>query len=335
MEGRNHTTVTEFILVGFSDLPELQIPLFVLFLVIYIFTLVGNLGIIILSHLDVRLQTPMYFFLSNLSIIDLGYSSAVAPKMLMTLVSDDNTIPFVECAIQFYFFCIFATNEACILSVMAYDRFVAICNPLLYSIAMSKRRCVFLVIASYLACFVNATTQTIFIFSLSFCGSNVINHFFCDIPPIVKLSCSDLTVTNTVHFTLASIFVMSTILIVLVSYVYIIATIVKIRSAEGRRKAFSTCASHLTAITIFYGTIMFMYMRPSSEYAMDQDKFISVFYTLVIPMLNPLIYSLRNKDVKEAMKRLRIQIWPLAEAGVLAVPGGTQPSFRMLQRVLI
>ncbi|XP_066476780.1 olfactory receptor 5AR1-like [Tiliqua scincoides] len=304
MEGRNHTTVTEFILVGFSDLPELQIPLFVLFLVIYIITLVGNLGIIILSHLDARLQTPMYFFLSNLSIIDLGYSSAVAPKMLMTLVSDDNTIPFVECAIQFYFFCIFATNEACILSVMAYDRFVAICNPLLYSTAMSKRRCVFLVIASYLACIVSATTHTIFIFSLSFCGSNVINHFFCDIPPIVKLSCSDLIVTNTVHFTLASIFVMGTVLVVLVSYVYIIATIVKIRSAEGRRKAFSTCASHLTAITIFYGTVMFMYMRPSSEYATDQDKFISVFYTLVIPMLNPLIYSLRNKDVKEAMKRL-------------------------------
>lgn len=304
MEVRNYSTVTEFIFVGFSDHPELQIPLFVLFLVIYIVTLVGNLGIIVLINLDARLQTPMYFFLSNLSIVDLGYSSAIAPKMLLAFVSENNTIPLVECAVQFYFFCLFATNEACILSVMAYDRFVAICNPLLYSITMSKRLCHFLVVASYAACFVSATTHTIFIFRLSFCGSNVINHFFCDIPPIVKLTCSDPKTTNIVHFTLASIFIMSTVLVVIVSYIYIIATIVKIRSVEGRRKAFSTCASHLTAITIFYGTIMFMYLRPSLEYATDQDKFISVFYTLVIPMLNPLIYSLRNKDVKEAMKRL-------------------------------
>ncbi|XP_053254990.1 olfactory receptor 1019-like isoform X1 [Podarcis raffonei] len=300
---KNHTSVTEFIFVGFMDHPELQIPLFVLFLGIYITTLVGNFGMIILIQIDARLQTPMYFFLSNLSLVDVGYSTVIAPKMLMTFVSENRTIPFIECAVQFYFFCIFVTNECCLLGVMAYDRFVAICNPLLYHTAMSKRLCISLVILSYITGFVNSTAQTIFIFSLSFCGSNVINHFFCDIPPILKLSCSDIHSTDIVHFTLSTIVVMSTILIVLVSYVSIVTTILKINSAEGRRKAFSTCASHIMAVTIFYGTLIFMYLRPTSGYTMDQDKIISVFYTLVIPMLNPLIYSLRNKEVKEAVKR--------------------------------
>ncbi|XP_033014659.1 olfactory receptor 1019-like [Lacerta agilis] len=303
MERKNHTSVTEFIFVGFMDHPELQIPLFVLFLGIYITTLVGNFGMILLIRIDVRLQTPMYFFLSNLSLVDVGYSSVIAPKMLMTFVSENRSIPFIECAVQFYFFCIFVTNECCLLGVMAYDRFVAICNPLLYHTAMSKRLCILLVILSYITGFVNSTAQTIFIFSLSFCGSNVINHFFCDIPPILKLSCSDIHSTDIVHFTLSTIVVMSTILIVLVSYVSIVTTILKINSAEGRRKAFSTCASHIMAVTIFYGTLIFMYLRPTSGYTMDQDKIISVFYTLVIPMLNPLIYSLRNKEVKEAVKR--------------------------------
>ncbi|XP_053110946.1 olfactory receptor 1019-like [Hemicordylus capensis] len=304
MEKRNHTTVTEFILVGFMDYPQLQIPLFVLFLGIYMVTLVGNFGMIILIHVDARLHTPMYFFLCNLSIVDVGYSSVIAPKLLMTFTSDNRTISFIECAVQFYFICIFVTNECCLLGVMAYDRFVAICNPLLYSTAMSKRLCVVLVIVSYITGFVNSTTQASFIFSLSFCGSNVINHFFCDIPPILKLSCSDIHNTDIVHFTLSSIVVMSTILIVVVSYIYIVTTILKIRSSEGRHKAFSTCASHLTAVTIFYGTLIFMYLRPTSGYTMDQDKFVSVFYTLLIPMLNPLIYSLRNKEVKEAVKRM-------------------------------
>ncbi|XP_060133527.1 olfactory receptor 5AP2-like isoform X2 [Zootoca vivipara] len=304
MERKNHTSVTEFILVGFMDHPELQIPLFVLFLGIYITTLVGNFGMVLLIWIDARLQTPMYFFLSNLSLVDVGYSSVIAPKMLMTFVSENRTIPFIECAVQFYFFCIFVTNECCLLGVMAYDRFVAICNPLLYHTAMSKRLCILLVILSYVTGFVNSTAQTIFIFSLSFCGSNVINHFFCDIPPILKLSCSDIHSTDIVHFTLSTIVVMSTILIVLVSYISIVTTILKINSAEGRRKAFSTCASHIMAVTIFYGTLIFMYLRPTSGYTMDQDKIISVFYTLVIPMLNPLIYSLRNREVKEAVKRM-------------------------------
>ncbi|XP_042332333.1 olfactory receptor 1019-like [Sceloporus undulatus] len=303
MEGKNHTSVTEFIFVGFMDDPDLQIPLFLLFLGIYTVTVVGNLGMIVLIQIDARLQTPMYFFLSNLSFVDFVYSSAITPKMLMTFVSDKRTISFIECALQFYFVCLCVTNECCLLAVMAYDRFVAICSPLLYHSAMSKRLCILLVMASYITSIVNSTTQGIFIFSLSFCGSNVINHFFCDIPPILKLSCSDIHNTDLVHFTFSSIIVMSTILIILVSYIYIVATILKIRSVEGRRKAFSTCASHLTAVMMFYGTLSFMYLRPTSGYTMAQDKVISVFYTLVIPMLNPLIYSLRNKEVKAAVKR--------------------------------
>ncbi|XP_053142759.1 olfactory receptor 1019-like [Hemicordylus capensis] len=304
MEGRNHTTVTEFILMGFMDYPELQIPFFVLFLGIYIVALVGNLGMVILIHVDAQLQTPMYFFLSNLSIVDAGHSSVTGPKMLLSFLSDSRTISFIECAIQYYFVCFFLTNECCLLGMMAYDRFVAICNPLLYSTAISKRLCVMLVIISYITSFANSTAQTFFIFSLPFCGSNIINNFFCDISPILKLSCSDIHKADLVHFTFSSIVVMSTILIVVVSYVYIVITIVQIQSVEGRCKAFSTCASHLTAVTIFYGTLIFMYLRPTSGYTMDQDKVIAVFYTLVIPMLNPLVYSLRNKEVKEAVKRV-------------------------------
>uniref|UniRef100_A0A8D0LCS6 G-protein coupled receptors family 1 profile domain-containing protein n=1 Tax=Sphenodon punctatus TaxID=8508 RepID=A0A8D0LCS6_SPHPU len=301
---RNHTRVTEFIFVGFTDHPELQTPLFLLFLAIYVITLVGNLGMIMLIRTDSRLHTPMYFFLSNLSLVDVGYSSVIAPRMLMAFVAENRTISFIECAVQFYFFCIFVTNECCLLAAMAYDRFTAICNPLLYGVVMSKKLCAFMVIVSYICGFVNSTAQTIFIFSLSFCGSNIINHFFCDIPPILKLSCSDIHNTDIVHFTLSSIVVMTTILIVLVSYTYILTTILHMRSAEGRRKAFSTCGSHLMAVTIFYGTLIFMYLRPSSGYTTDPDKFISVFYTLVIPMLNPLIYSLRNKEVKDALRRV-------------------------------
>ncbi|KAM9148983.1 olfactory receptor 5AR1-like [Pangshura tecta] len=300
----NHTMVTDFIFQGFMDHPELQVPLFVSFLMIYLITLVGNLGMIVLIRFNSRLHTPMYYFLSNLSLADVGNSSVVAPRLLMTFVIQAKPISLAACAAQFFFVCNFLTNEACLLAVMAYDRFIAICNPLLYSVVMSKRLCVFLVVASYICGFVNAVVQTPFIFTLSFCDSNVINHFFCDIPPILKLSCSDTHSTNMVHFTLSTIVVMTTILIVLFSYAYILIAILKIHSAKGRYKTFSTCASHLTAVTIFYGTVIFMYLRPSSGYTTDPDKIISVFYILIIPMLNPLIYSLRNKEVKDAFKRM-------------------------------
>ncbi|XP_053223059.1 olfactory receptor 1020-like [Podarcis raffonei] len=299
----NESTVTEFILVGFMDHPDLQVPLFILFLVIYVATLVGNLGIIIVTSVDARLHTPMYFFLRNLSIIDIGYSTAIAPKLLTTFVAEKTAISFKGCTVQFFFLAVFITTEVCLLAVMAYDRFTAICNPLLYFAIMSRKHCTILVVLAYACGLTSSILQTSFIFTLSFCSSNIINHFFCDVPPILKLSCSDTHVTHTVHFVLSTIIALTTFLIVLVSYIAILFAILRISSAQGRYKAFSTCASHLITVIIFYGTIFFMYIRPGSSFPKDQDKIVSVFYTLGISLLNPLIYSLRNKDVKDAFGR--------------------------------
>ncbi|XP_062972939.1 olfactory receptor 5AR1-like [Elgaria multicarinata webbii] len=304
MAETNFTMITEFILLGFTDNQRLKFVLFVVFLLVYLLILVGNIGMVTLIRVDSRLHTPMYFFLSNLSILDIGYSSVIAPRTLMSFAVQSKMISFTSCALQFFFFCIAVSCECCLLGVMAYDRFIAICNPLLYTAIMSNKRCALLVTGSYLTGCVNAVVQTSLIFNLSFCRSNIINHFFCDVPPLLKLSCSDTTITDIIHFTFSTAIVSVTILTILVSYTYILVSILKINSAEGRRKAFSTCASHLTAVTIFYGTAIFMYLRPSSKYSLEQDKIISVFYTLAIPMLNPLIYSLRNKEVKEAFKRL-------------------------------
>ncbi|XP_053255222.1 olfactory receptor 1019-like [Podarcis raffonei] len=300
----NFTTITEFVLLGFTDNQNTMFVLFTVFLLIYLLILVGNIGMVTLIRVDSRLHTPMYFFLSSLSLLDIGYSTVIAPRTLMTFVAESKTISFTGCALQFFFFCIAVSCECCLLGVMAYDRFIAICNPLLYTALMSKKLCYLLVAGSYLTGCVNAIVQTSFIFNLSFCRSNIINHFFCDVPPILKLSCSDTGVTDIIHFTFSTAIVPVTLLTILVSYTYILVAILRINSAEGRRKAFSTCASHLTAVTVFYGTAIFMYLRPSSKYSVEEDKIISVFYTLAIPMLNPLIYSLRNKEVKEAFKRL-------------------------------
>ncbi|XP_048342673.1 olfactory receptor 1020-like [Sphaerodactylus townsendi] len=296
--------VTEFILLGFMDHPELQVPLFMLFLIIYLTSLVGNIGIIILTKIDAQLHTPMYFFLRNLSIVDIGYSTAIGPKLLATFVTEGKSISFTGCAVQFYFFALFITTEGCLLAVMAYDRFIAICNPLLYFVIMSKKFCTILLVGAYTCGFASSSVQTILIFRLSFCNSNIINHFFCDVPSMLKLSCSDIHVTHTVHFILSTIIALTTFLIVLISYIAIVFAILKIHSAQGKFKAFSTCASHLTTVTIFFGTIMFMYIRPGSNFSVDQDKIVSMFYTLVISFLNPLIYSLRNKDVKDAVNRI-------------------------------
>ncbi|XP_053128900.1 olfactory receptor 1019-like isoform X1 [Hemicordylus capensis] len=300
----NHTVVTEFFLVGFMDHPELQIPLFTVFLVIYIVTLMGNLGILILTKIDAQLHTPMYFFLRNLSAVDVGYSTAIAPKLLLTFIAKNRTISFTGCAMQFFVFCGFVTTEGSLLAVMACDHFTAICNPLLFLTPMPTKLCVAFVTGAYICGTVNSAVHIVLIFGLSFCNSNVINHFFCDTPPILKPSCSDTHITDIVHFILPTIIALTTFLIILVSYMHILSTILRIHSIHGRRKAFSTCASHLTVVVIFYGTIIFMYLRPSSSFSMDQDKVVSVFYTLVIPMLNPLIYSLRNKDVKDDLRRV-------------------------------
>uniref|UniRef100_A0A8C8SPZ8 Olfactory receptor n=1 Tax=Pelusios castaneus TaxID=367368 RepID=A0A8C8SPZ8_9SAUR len=304
-EVRNSSTiVNEFILVGFTDDPWLQVALFMVFLMIYVITLMGNLGMILLIKIDPQLHTPMYFFLSHLSFCDVCYSSAIAPKMLVNFLRENKAISFIGCAAQSYIFGSFLDAECFLLAAMAYDRCVAICKPLLYNVTMSRLLCVSLVVGAYTIGLVDSLVHTYFAFRLSFCSSNVINHFFCDIPALLVLSCSNTWLNELLLFIIVSFLEMSTTLSILVSYLYIFITIIKTRSAEGKRKAFSTCASHLLCLTIFHGTLLFMYTRPSSSYSMDTDKMASVFYTMVIPMLNPLIYSLRNKDVKDALRRV-------------------------------
>ncbi|XP_066476949.1 olfactory receptor 5AR1-like [Tiliqua scincoides] len=303
MEKGNHSAITEFIFQGFTDNPSLQLPLFLMFLLVYVITVIGNLGMIVLVCTEPQLNNPMYFFLGNLSFVDLCYSSVITPKMLADFLAESKRIPYHACAIQLYLFGFLADVECLLLAVMAYDRYVAICNPFLYTVAMSKKVCKQLMATAYIVGMVDSMIHTCSTFRLPFCRSNVINHFFCDIPPLLVLSCSDTYINEIVMFVFIGFIMASSIGMVLVSYVYILGTIMRMRSAEGRRKAFSTCASHLTAVGIFHGTMLFMYFRPSSSYSMDQDKWASVFYTVVVPMLNPLIYSLRNKDVKDALRK--------------------------------
>ncbi|XP_075782215.1 olfactory receptor 5AR1-like [Pelodiscus sinensis] len=303
MQEGNHSVVTEFILTGLTDRPELQVPLFVLFLLIYVTTVVWNGGMILLITIDSQLHTPMYFFLWNLSFCDFCYSSVIAPKMLQNFLSEKKSISYTACAVQITF-CIFLADFECLLlAVMAYDRYVAICNPLLYTVIMSRQRCNLLVAGVCVVGLVNSVIHTWYTFQLSFCHSNVINHFFCDIPPLLVLSCSDTRINDILQLAPMFYIVGISVVTILISYVCIIYTILRIRSAKGRRKAFSTCACHLTAVGIFYGALLFMYFRPTSSYSMDTDKRASVFYSLVIPMLNPLIYSLRNREVKDALRK--------------------------------
>ncbi|XP_074083773.1 olfactory receptor 5B12-like [Macrotis lagotis] len=300
----NCSKVKEFVLVGLTDSSELQIPLFIVFAIIYLITLVGNLGLIFLILWDTHLHTPMYFFLSNLSLADLGYSSAITPKLMAGFLPGEKTISYSECVAQMYFFLYFATVESYLLAAMAYDRQVAVCKPLHYNTTMTSRVCASLVIACHVCGFLNSSTHTGNTFSLYFCSSNVIHDFFCDIPPLLALS-SSVTYINELIVFVAVVFHSSfSLFFILKSYFLIFIAILRIRSAEGRKKAFSTCASHLTTLSIFYGTVIFMYVQPSSSRnSMDTDKMASVFYTMVIPMLNPLVYSLRNKEVSSAFRK--------------------------------
>ncbi|XP_066487322.1 olfactory receptor 8U3-like [Tiliqua scincoides] len=305
MAGINHTTTTvkEFILFGITDRSDLKAPLFVVFLLNYVITVMGNLGIIILIRTNAHLHTPMYFFLSHLAFVDLCYSSVIAPKMLANFLAAEKTISYHSCAAQLGCFLTFMITECFLLAVMAYDRYVAICNPLLYQTLMSQRVCIQLVAAPYIYSFCVALFHTIVTFRLSFCSANVINHFYCDDLPLLALSCSDTSTKQILIYAFAGFDMICSLLIVLISYIFILSAILRIRSTQGRLKAFSTCASHLTAVTIFYGTLIFMYLQPSTNHSLATDKIASVFYTLVIPMLNPLIYSLRNQEVKDALKR--------------------------------
>uniref|UniRef100_A0A8C8A8I6 Olfactory receptor n=1 Tax=Otus sunia TaxID=257818 RepID=A0A8C8A8I6_9STRI len=296
----NHTMVTHFILLGLTSEPKLQIPLFFIFFTVSLITLMGNLGLITLIKTNPQLHTPMYFFLCNLSVVDLCYSSVFSPKLLVGFLVEKKTVSYSACFVQHFFFLVFVTTEVLLLAVMAYDRYVAICNPLLYVISMPKRVCVQLVAGSYIGGILNSSIQTCCLLLLPFCGPNVINHYFCDTNPLLKLTCSDDHLNELLLVTLNGTI---SIVIILLSYICIVRTVLRTRSARSRSRAFHTCTSHLTAVSLFYGTIFFMYLQPASSHR-SLDKVASIFYTMVTPMLNPFIYSLRNKEVKGALVKL-------------------------------
>nr|XP_012643283.1 olfactory receptor 5D18-like [Microcebus murinus] len=298
----NQSSVTTFILLGFSEYPQLQAPLFLVFLAIYTVTLVGNWGIIVVIRINPKLQTPMYFFLGHLSFLDFCYSNVFTPKLLENLVVEDRTISFKGCMAQFFFGCTFVITEMFMLAVMAYDRFVAVCNPLLYTVAMSRKLCALLVAGTYLWGGLCSLTLTYSLLELSYCGPNIINHFGCEYSAILSLACSDPTFSQMACLVISTFNEASSLLVILASYVFIVVTIIKMPSTGGLQKAFSTCASHLTAITIFHGIILLLYCVPNSNSSWLLVKVATVCFTVVIPMLNPLIYSLRNKDVKETVK---------------------------------
>nr|XP_027776529.1 olfactory receptor 141-like [Marmota flaviventris] len=295
---KNDTEVNAFVLKGFTDSNDLQMILFFLFLAVYLFTLLGNLGLTGLVILDSRLHNPMYYFLSVLSSVDACYSTDITPNMLANFISKSKIISYYGCATQSFLAVTFGTTECFLLAAMAYDRYVAIYNPLLYSVSMSPRVYVPLIMASCVGGILHAILHTVATFSLSFCGSNVIRHIFCDIPLLLAISCSDTHINELLLFLFVSSIEIVTILIVLISYGFILLAILKMHSAEGRKKVFSTCGSHLTGVSIYHGTILFMYVRPSSSYALEHDMIVSIFYTIMIPMLNPIIYSLRRGNEK-------------------------------------
>ncbi|KAM7145685.1 olfactory receptor 11A1-like [Macrochelys suwanniensis] len=300
---RNQTSITGFILLGFGNLHELKILLFPLFLVIYIVTVAGNILIVALVVADQHLHTPMYFFLGNLSCLETCYTSTILPRMLASLLTGDRSISVSGCLIQFDIFGSLLAAECCILSVMSYDRYLAICKPLQYAAYMNSRFSFQLVAGSWLNGSVVSTIITCWLSQLIFCGPNEIDHFLCDYTTLIKLSCSDTNLMVLVIFPLSFIFVLPPFLLTLASYVYIISTVLRISSSTGRQKAFSTCSSHLIVVTIFYGSLFVVYMLPDTAALRDLNKVSSVFYTILTPMVNPLIYSLRNKEVKEALRK--------------------------------
>ncbi|XP_077118886.1 olfactory receptor 5J3-like [Ranitomeya variabilis] len=302
----NRTFVTEFILSGLSSNPDLQLPLFLLCLLVYMITLLGNLMIIVLIRVTPGLQTPMYFFLMNLSLLDVLYSSTITPNIIANIFSEIRKISIIACAIQMFLFIDLASTEGMILAVMAYDRYVAICKPLYYTVIMNKVKCVKCVISVYMAGCVNSLIHTCAAFSLPFCRSNRVNHFYCDINPILRLSCKDTFLNQVFLFVFAGSIEVGSFLCIVISYVYILFAIFRIGSSGGRSKSLSTCVSHFTCVALFYCPVFFMYLRPNSAYAEDQDWVVSVFYTVVIPMLNPMVYSLRNQDVKKALVQLNV-----------------------------
>nr|XP_028558768.1 olfactory receptor 10A7-like [Podarcis muralis] len=301
-EKQNQTTIAEFILLGFGDLNKLEFLLFLLFLAIYLVTMAGNLLIVLLVVTDRHLHTPMYFFLGNLSFLECCYSSTILPRILSSLLTGEKSISIKACFVQFYIFACLGGAECYFLSVMSYDRYLAVCNPLHYASLMNGRLCLQLAAVSWGSGVLVSTSTTLSVSSLSFCGPNEIDHYLCDLSPVIKeISCSNTYVVEMTAFIFACAFTLPPFLLTLTSYIFIIVTILRIPSATGRQKAFSTCSSHLTVVALFYGTLMLVYMLPRSRDLRYVKKIFSLFYTVLTPMVNPLIYSLRNKEVKEAM----------------------------------
>ncbi|KAG8568774.1 hypothetical protein GDO81_014149 [Engystomops pustulosus] len=300
----NYTIVTRFILLGFSGITNHQVFLFPIFLCTYIITVCGNLTVIITYKLSPSLHTPMYFFLAHFAFLEILYVSCTVPKMLSDLLSECKVISFSGCAIQMYCVLLFGGTECYMLAAMAYDRYNAICHPLLYTVIMSDITCIRHVVGSYVIGAANALIHTAFTFSLLFCGSNEIDHFFCDVPPVLTLSCQDIWVNVLLVFVIGGCIMLSSLIIIIISYVEIISKILQLRSASGREKTFATCSSHLMVVTIFYGSAMFMYFRPKSSYRIGENSVVSLLYTVIAPLLNPFIYSLRNRDVKLNIKNI-------------------------------
>ncbi|XP_053901073.1 olfactory receptor 10A2-like [Malaclemys terrapin pileata] len=299
----NQTVMTEFLLLGFSTSPERQFLLFVAVLAIYLVTVMGNLLIILVTLVDPTLHTSMYFFLSNLSALEVGYTSVTVPKMLVSLISGDKRISFTSCAVQMFFFLCFGITESSFLATMAYDRYVAICNPLCYPMIMNKKVCVLLAATSWTIGIPAQVVQTSLVFTLPFCSSKKINHFFCDSAPLLLLACADTSMNETLTYMVVTFFGMVPFALILLSYIWIIATIIKMTSAEGKRKIFSTCSSHLIVVALFYGSGIILYLQPRSSEFPDSGKLLSLFYTVLPAMLNPFIYSLRNREIQTALRR--------------------------------
>nr|XP_042126216.1 olfactory receptor 183-like [Peromyscus maniculatus bairdii] len=304
MEKKNETVWTEFVLTGLRCQPQWKILLFLVFLIIYFMTIMGNLGLIILVWNDSRLHIPMYFFLSNLALVDTWLSSTVTPKMLFNLLDKGKVISISECMVQFFSFAISVTTECFLLAAMAYDRYAAICNPLLYPVVMTNRLCIRLLVLSFVGGFLHAVIHECFLSRLTFCNSNILYHFFCDAIPLLKISCTDPSLNYLMIFIFSGSIQVFTIMTVFISYTFVLFTILKKKSDKGVRKAFSTCGAHLLSVCLYYGPLLFMYVHPASSELDDQDMVLSLFYTVIIPVLNPIIYSLRNKQVIDSLKKM-------------------------------
>ncbi|XP_059588462.1 olfactory receptor 10T2-like isoform X1 [Alligator mississippiensis] len=313
-KSNNYTSVTEFILVGFSLPPQVRYILFTIFFLIYMMTLTANMLIMLAIRMDSTLHTPMYFFLLILSLSETCYTFVIIPNMLATLLATGRAISLGGCALQMYFFLSLAATNCCLLAVMGYDRYVAICHPLRYPVLMNPRVCVQLVAACFFGGFLFPILMVSLIFHVSYCGPNRINHFFCDTSPVLQLACTDSKVPESIVYLAGVIFIIMDLLLILISYIFILTAILKIPSAQGRHKAFSTCAAHLTVVIVHYGCAGIIYLRPKSARSLEEDKLITVSYTVFTPLLNPMVYSLRNKEVRLALQRTLARIFCPQEA---------------------